>query len=82
MGGTGGEGPQEVRGGGGGWQGSQCPRLSAAQPTQATPPCCLGLTLWDQYVGQDGEASHGLEAGQGHAVAQEAEQESGGGPAQ
>ena len=53
-----------------GWAGSKSPKLSAAQPTLLGFP---GLTLWDQYVGQDGEASHGQEAGQGHAAAEEPE---------
>lgn len=41
-----------------------------------------GLTWWDQHVSQDGEASHGLGAGQHHAAAKEPEQDVVGGPAQ
>lgn len=40
------------------------------------------LTSWDQHVGQDGEATYGLGAGQDHAAAKEPEQAVVGGPAQ
>lgn len=62
-----------------GWAGKQRPQAASLSASLSLSP---GFTLWDQNVGQDAEASHGREGGQGLAAAKEPEQEAAGGPAQ
>ena len=57
----------------------QASRRPGRQPL-SLPSCCPGCTLWDQHVGQDGEASHSQGAGQGRVAAKESEHERGGDP--
>lgn len=62
------------------WAGKQLPRVVSG--TLSSPAHYPGLTLWDQHVGQDGEASCGLGVGQDYAVAKDLEQDVVGGWAQ
>lgn len=57
----------------------QASRRPGWQPL-SLPSRCPGCTLWDQHVGQDGEASHSQGAGQGRVAAKEPELERGGDP--
>lgn len=62
-----------------GWAGKQGPQAASLSASLSLGP---GFTLWDQHVAQDEEASHGQEAGNECAAAEEPEQEGTGGPAQ